>query len=132
MYAQKRNNKQNIYAMAKTVELDNKMINTITEGTVVKGNITSPGDFRIDGMLEGNITINGKLVIDRNGKVIGDITCQNATVIGSIEGNIRVKELLALSATASIKGDIVVNKLSIEPGAIFTGSCKMFDEVKDN
>ena len=132
MYAQKRNNKQNIYAMAKTVELDNKMINTTTEGTVVKGNITSPGDFRIDGMLEGNITINGKLVIDRNGKVIGDITCQNATVIGSIEGNIRVKELLALSATASIKGDIVVNKLSIEPGAIFTGSCKMFDEVKDN
>ncbi|MBR3939482.1 MAG: polymer-forming cytoskeletal protein [Bacteroidales bacterium] len=118
--------------MAKTIEVDNKLINTITEGTVVRGNITSPGDFRIDGILEGNIVINGKLVIDRNGKVIGDISCQNANVIGSVEGNIRVNELLSLNSTASIKGDLVVNKLSIEPGASFTGSCKMFDEIKDN
>ena len=48
-----------------------------------------------------------------------------------MEGNIKVKELLSLFSSAIVKGDIVVNKLSIEPGASFTGSCKMFDEVNN-
>ncbi len=114
--------------MAKTVETDNS-INTITAGTVIRGNISTPGDFRMDGTLEGNISIDGKLVVGEHGKIVGDIVCQNANVIGAVEGNLRVKELLTLFSTAIVKGDIVVNKLSIEPGANFTGSCKMFDEV---
>ncbi len=117
--------------MAKTVVIDNNSINTITAGTVIRGNITTPGDFRMDGMLEGNIAINGKLVVGEHGKIIGDIVCQNANVIGVVEGNIKVKELLSLFSSAIVKGDIVVNKLSIEPGASFTGSCKMFDEVNN-
>ena len=47
--------------MAKTVEIDNNSINTITAGTVIRGNITTPGDFRMDGMLEGNMASNGTL-----------------------------------------------------------------------
>ena len=31
----------------------------------------------------------------------------------------------------TIRGDIVTNKLSIEPGAAFTGSCSMGAVVKD-
>lgn len=118
--------------MAKTVVVDNSSINTITAGTVIKGSITSPGDFRMDGLLEGDITINGKLVVGEKGKILGNIICQNANVIGTIVGNLQVKELLSLYASASVKGDIVVNKLSIEPGAKFDGTCKMFDEVKIN
>ena len=33
--------------------------------------------------------------------------------------------MLQLKATANILGDINTNKLSIEPGATFTGSCNM-------
>ena len=43
-------------------------------------------------------------------------------------GNLTVKELLCLHATAVVKGDIVINKLSIEPGAKFEGTCKMYQE----
>ena len=53
--------------MAKTVETDNS-INTITAGTVIRGNISTPGDFRMDGTLEGNISIDGKLVVGEHGK----------------------------------------------------------------
>ena len=116
--------------MGKTVETDNKSINTITIGTVIEGNIASQGDFRMDGTLHGNITLNGKLVVSENGKIIGNIVCQNANIMGKVEGNIEVKELLSLYSTSSIKGDILVNKLSIEPGASFAGTCKMFDEIK--
>lgn len=105
-------------------------INIITNGTVIKGDITATGDFRLDGTLEGNIQLNGKLVVGDSGIVNGNILCMNANIIGTVNGNLSVKELLSLHSTARVKGDILINKLSIEPGAVFTGKCCMLDEVR--
>ena len=38
-------------------ETSNGLINTITVGTSIKGDIQANGDFRMDGSLEGNITL---------------------------------------------------------------------------
>lgn len=116
--------------MAKTMEMETSAINIITDGTLVKGDITASGDFRLDGTLEGNIQLNGKLVIGDSGVVNGNVLCQNANVIGTVNGNLSVKELLSLHASARVRGDILINKLSIEPGATFSGKCRMIDEVK--
>ncbi len=105
-------------------------INTIAKGTVIKGAVNAVGDFRLDGTLEGNITLNGKLVVGETGLIKGNVVCQNANIIGHVQGNISVKELLALNATANVKGDILINRLSIEPGATFSGTCRMLDEVR--
>jgi len=48
-------------------------------------------------------------------------------VAGLIEGKIIVGQLLNLKASSKIHGDIVTLKLSIEPGAVFSGNCKMSD-----
>ena len=101
--------------MAKTMEMESTAINIITDGTIIKGDITASGDFRLDGTLEGNIQLNGKLVV-------GDS--------GVVNGNISVKELLSLHTSARVHGDILINKLSIEPGAVFSGKCRMIDEVR--
>lgn len=115
--------------MAKSVEMDSS-INTISKGTTIKGGISAVGDFRLDGLLEGNITLNGKLVVGESGYIKGNVVCQNANIIGTVEGNISVKELLSLNSTARVKGDILINRLSIEPGATFSGSCRMLDELR--
>ncbi len=111
-------------------EQDFGSINTISNGTVINGNISANGDFRMDGSLQGNITLNGKLVIGETGTINGNIICQNAYITGKVVGNITVQELLELQSTANVKGDIIINKLSIAPGAIFSGTCRMLDEVK--
>lgn len=116
--------------MARTMEPESNSINIITAGTLIKGDITASGDFRLDGTLEGNIQLNGKLVVGDSGVVNGNILCVNANIIGTVNGNLSVKELLSLNATARVKGDILINKLSIEPGAVFTGKCRMLDEVR--
>ena len=115
--------------MAKFSEMETS-INTIAQGTTIKGTISAVGDFRLDGTLDGHITLNGKLVVGESGFIKGNIVCQNANIIGRVEGNISVKELLSLNSTANVKGDILINRLSIEPGATFTGSCRMLDEVR--
>ncbi len=112
------------------MEPESSPINIITVGTHVKGDITASGDFRLDGTLEGNIQLNGKLVVGDSGVVTGNVMCQNANIIGTVNGNLSVKELLSLHTTARVRGDILINKLSIEPGAVFTGKCRMLDEVR--
>lgn len=112
------------------MEVESNSINIITAGTLIKGDISASGDFRLDGTLEGNIQLNGKLVVGDSGVVNGNVLCVNANIIGTVNGNLSVKELLSLNATARVKGDILINKLSIEPGAIFTGKCRMLDEVR--
>ncbi|MBP5677509.1 MAG: polymer-forming cytoskeletal protein [Bacteroidales bacterium] len=116
--------------MAKAIEMENTPINIITDGTVIKGDIIAIGDFRLDGKLEGNIQLNGKLVVGDSGIVNGNVLCQNANIIGTVNGNLSVKELLSLHSTARVRGDILINKLSIEPGAVFSGKCRMIDEVR--
>ncbi|MDQ3192147.1 MAG: polymer-forming cytoskeletal protein, partial [Bacteroidota bacterium] len=48
-----------------------------------------------------------------------------------VQGQITVSELLSLKASSKLNGDIITSKLSIEPGATFTGSCSMGGVIKD-
>lgn len=111
--------------MAKYNETDNTTINLISIGTDITGDIKSTGDIRIDGSLTGSLTTKGKVVIGPTGKVNGEVNCKNSEVSGMIEGKIIVEQLLNLKASSKIHGDIATLKLSIEPGAKFTGNCKM-------
>ncbi len=113
--------------MAKYNETDNSTVNLISTGTDITGDIKSTGDIRIDGTLKGNLNTKGKVVIGPTGKVSGEVICKNSEVSGTVEGKINVGQLLNLKASCKIYGDIVTVKLSIEPGAIFSGNCKMSD-----
>ena len=113
--------------MAKFNETEQQQIlhNTITNGTEIVGDIISQGDLRLDGLLKGNLNIKGRLVIGKTGKVTGAITCKNAEINGIVEGKIYASELLSLTESANVKGDIIINKLNIQPGCKFTGTCSM-------
>ncbi len=99
--------------------------NQFCEGTAIEGEIKTSNDIRLDGSVHGNLVSSAKIVIGQNGKVEGEIRCQNADISGSVKGRIEVKEILFLKATADIEGDIIANKLVVEAGARFNGSCSM-------
>ena len=117
--------KKNSKQMARNNEVETPAINIIRKGTEIKGDVVCAGDIRIDGILSGNLKSEGKVVVGSQGIIEGEIICKNADVSGTIKATLGVKELLQLRATANILGDINTNKLSIEPGATFTGSCNM-------
>ncbi len=106
-------------------EGSNSAINIISEGTIIKGDILANGDILIDGELAGNISAKGKLVIGPNGKIEGEIVCNNIEVSGFIKGKVTTTELLNMKSTSKIEGDIIAGKLSVEPGSIFSGTCAM-------
>jgi cytoskeletal protein CcmA (bactofilin family) len=106
-------------------------INMIGAGTVITGDIKSKGDIRVDGSLNGSIETEGKVVVGQGGIVEGDVVCKDADIAGVLKAKISVSQLLSLKSSAKLNGDIITNKLSIEPGASFTGSCSMGAVIKD-
>jgi cytoskeletal protein CcmA (bactofilin family) len=111
--------------MAKTNIPETPSINLLGAGTTVRGDIKSTGDFRIDGSLVGSINSQGKVIVGVTGKLEGEIICQNADISGDVKATVVVTELLSLKSSAKLNGDITTNKLAIEPGAKFTGTCNM-------
>ncbi len=99
--------------------------NNIVAGTIIKGEIIADGDFRIDGSLVGSINCKGKIVIGQSGSIEGEIICQNADISGKIKAHVKVEQLLMMKSTAELHGDVITDKISIEPGAKFSGSCDM-------
>lgn len=119
--------KSNSMANPKTTETPS--VNIIGAGTFIEGDIKSEGDIRVDGTLNGSLVTKGKLVLGPTGQIEGEISCQNADISGAINGKIKVAELLSLKASTKLTGDIVTGKLSIEPGASFSGACTMAGSV---
>lgn len=110
--------------------VDTNSIDRIAEGSVLEGNITSTNGIRIDGTVKGSVNCDGKVVVGVGGIVEGEIVCASADIEGTLKSSIEVKDILELKATSNLQGEITTGKLSIEPGATFTGSCKMGGVVK--
>lgn len=129
MFSGLKKNSQSNYMSKNNIPPISNNISNIANGTTIVGEIKSEGNYRIDGILKGNITVSEKLIVGPTGYIEGNISCSNSDVSGKISGKIIVKELLSLISTATIKGDIITKKLSIEPGAIFSGTCNMDDKA---
>lgn len=104
---------------------DSTSRNIIGQGTTIKGDLQSNGDFRIDGELIGSIKSEGKIVIGPTGIVEGEVLCKQADISGRVKANFQVKELTVLKASADFSGELVTSKIAIEVGALFSGKCKM-------
>jgi cytoskeletal protein CcmA (bactofilin family) len=98
----------------------------------MKGDITSSGDLRIDGTLVGNIICSAKVIIGAGGVVEGDVSGQQADIMGKVSGTIKVKELLQLKSNCQVNGNLYSAKLQIEPAATFNGQCHMTQEEPKN
>lgn len=126
MFNNKNNNQANRQAEADSSR------NIIAAGTVIKGDIQSDGNIRVDGTVVGTLNCKGKVVLGNTGKIEGEVVCQNANFSGEAKVKITVSELLTLQSSAKLFGEIITGKLGIEPGAIFSGTCKMGEKSSDN
>ena len=101
------------------------LTNQLKKGTKIEGNLSSESDARIDGTIEGNVNVKGKVIIGETGIITGDINCSICEISGTVKGKLNISNRLTLKASAKYTGDMTTAKLIIEPGASFNGSCKM-------
>ena len=107
-------------------------VSRISAGTVIKGEIQSPYDLRIDGTFEGKIQTKGRVVIGESAIIKGNIICENIDLWGVVEGDLFVKDTLALKEGCKMNGNINISRLSVELGATFNGTCRTITEEEFN
>jgi len=111
---------------AKTMER-----NILAKNTKMTGDVTSDGDFRIDGTLEGTLKTSGRVIVGPEGMIKGTVECSNADIEGKFSGKLLSSKTLTLKSSAVILGEVVTGKLSVEPGATFNATCSMKGSVKE-
>jgi cytoskeletal protein CcmA (bactofilin family) len=97
----------------------------ISAGTVLKGDLSSSGDLRIDGTVIGNVKTAAKVIVGSSGVVEGDLSGGQADITGKVNGNIRATELIQLRGECMVAGNLYAGKLQVEPSATFNGQCHM-------
>ena len=106
-----------------------RVTSVLGPGVIWKGKLTGKGGVRIEGTFEGEIAIQGLVVIGETGKV----TCENVranTVIvaGGVNGGITAGKL-EIRKTGRVWGNVVVSAFSTEEGGFLRGQITMQDEV---
>lgn len=97
----------------------------IAVGMKIKGEITSQGSVRIDGNVEGKLTVAGDLVLGEKGAIQGEAQANNIILAGKMVGNVSAVERLDITATGSVTGDVSCRVITIEEGGILEGTTRM-------
>jgi cytoskeletal protein CcmA (bactofilin family) len=99
----------------------------IGPGIQWKGNLTGAGGLRIEGSFDGNIKVNGPLVVAEGAKVTADeIRASAVSVSGTVKANI-VADKVELLSTGRVYGDLVTGAFASEEGAFLRGQITMQD-----
>lgn len=84
----------------------------ISRNTIIDGNIRSFANINIEGSIKGDVQITKNASL--SGKVIGDLACNNATMIGSsMQGNVNSKGQVKLDRDSLLLGDINAQYLDL-------------------
>jgi cytoskeletal protein CcmA (bactofilin family) len=100
-------------------------ITIISNSVKLEGKITSSGNIRVDGEIQGDIIAQSNVTIGEQGQVNGKINASVINMGGKVSGSVSAKEKLVLESKGNLTGDIFTKILVIEAGAKFDGKSKM-------
>ncbi|MCE3220633.1 polymer-forming cytoskeletal protein [Vibrio diabolicus] len=101
----------------------------IAKGCAVSGELKVENDVQIDGIVDGQINVEGTLVVAESGRVNGEIYAKQLIINGMMDGNCHAEHIQVL-AKGRVSGRIWSNNLSIEPGGKFFGEAAELPEKK--
>jgi cytoskeletal protein CcmA (bactofilin family) len=70
--------------------------------------------------------------VDASAKVEADINVSVCVVNGTVVGDIIGHQRVEVTQGAIVRGNIATRTLSIKPGAVFQGDCRMLKDAESN
>jgi len=115
--------------MLKKKEISAQNVDTFFgRNSYFEGSFKTAGLLRIDGKFEGDIDVDGDIIVGKDGLVKGTVKAKNIEISGIVEGNINSSEQVKISSSGKLVGDIEVGSFVIEEKGVFDGKCKMKNE----
>jgi cytoskeletal protein CcmA (bactofilin family) len=95
-----------------------------------KGHLSGSGGVRIEGAFDGDIALNGMLVIGESGRVTCKQLRADAVIVaGAVRGDITT-ERLEIRATGRVWGNVVTTAFATEEGAFLRGQVTMEERLE--
>ncbi len=95
----------------------------------VNGRIEGEEDLRIEGRVEGSVSLTETLYVAEGGVVAAKVAARDVVVSGVVVGNVSATNSVTLNAGAKLVGDIATPRLIISDGAAFRGNVAMDGEA---
>lgn len=107
-----------------------RVTSVLGDGISLKGTITGTGGVRIEGSFEGEINLEGMIVVDKKGRVTSDtIRADTVIVAGAVHSNITARKV-EIRSTGRVWGDVTTEAFSTEEGAFLRGKIQMEEKIK--
>ena len=104
-----------------------RITSVLGDGTSYHGKLTGRGGVRIEGSFDGEIMLNGLLVVGTTGKVTcEDLRARTVIVAGSVRGDITAQKV-EIRATGRVWGNVTTVAFSTDEGAFLRGQIQMED-----
>ncbi|HSD52501.1 MAG TPA: polymer-forming cytoskeletal protein [Candidatus Methylomirabilis sp.] len=97
----------------------------IAQGTEVRGRIQGPNAVRVAGYLEGELSSDGLIWIDKQGEVQGTVTARDMIIEGQLKGDVAASGRIEIRASGRVLGNLRCQKLAMAEGCFFRGAVKM-------
>jgi len=95
-------------------------------GLKIKGEISGNEDLKLDGLVEGLVSIGGfRLTVGPGAHLNANIVAREAVISGQVNGDISACDRIEIKKSASVVGDITTGKILIEEGAYFQGGVEI-------
>ncbi len=97
----------------------------IAEGTTFKGSLSGQAGARISGSLEGDISSQQLVWVEKKGRVNGNIRSPFVIVEGELCGNIESADHVELRTEGRVTGNIETVIIAMAEGCVFNGEVQM-------
>ncbi len=92
---------------------------------LLKGKVSSDEDVHIEGKIEGQLSVEAKVVVGRTGVVDADIEAREVVIEGTVNGNVKGHNKVEIVPEGVLNGNILSQRVKLADGAVFKGSIDM-------
>ncbi|HEV8324010.1 MAG TPA: polymer-forming cytoskeletal protein [Myxococcota bacterium] len=107
------------------IQVDGQIIALLGRGSRFEGRLVFEGTVQINGDFKGEILSEDTLIIGEGAQVEATIEVGAVVITGTVTGTVRARRAIEIHRPGRMKGDLYTPSLTIEPGVVFEGSCRM-------
>ena len=89
----------------------------VPKDTVIHGGMDAPVPCRIEGLVEGDVSVKGTLIVTTAAEITGNVTCDDLVVYGKVGGHISCTHKALIAAGGYVDGTIAAAVVEIEEQA---------------
>jgi len=103
----------------------------LPSGMKLVGDVTGEEDFVVFGLVEGEVHVDGTVVVEQSGIIRGNVRGRTVTVRGVVVGDASADASIRVDDGGKMVGDVSAPRVNIVKGARFRGHVHMVDAAAE-